>query len=160
MTNWMGADKQIYEPNFAMVPRFEFRVQLTHENAKMPTRGSSEAMGYDVYCTESQTIPPGKIGKFDLGFKAAFTPGYGCMVCDRSSLGKKDIVKRAGALDSDYRGHWIVLLKNDSDQPMLFSVGNRVAQLVFPFVGQTDPVQVDELPDSLRGVGGFGSTGR
>ncbi|MCA9071792.1 MAG: dUTP diphosphatase [Planctomycetaceae bacterium] len=143
------------------IPDFEFLVQLVDENAQMPTRGSEEAAGYDVYSIEQACLAPGELFMFDLGFKAAFTPGYGAMVCDRSSTGKRDIVKRAGLLDSDYRGHWILLLKNDDPEKYWHvSPGDRIAQIVFPWLGQTEPKQVDSLPDSLRGTGGFGSTGR
>lgn len=128
--------------------------------AKLPTRGSEFAAGYDVYSTIATTFNAGSLVKFPLGFAAAFTEGYGAFVWDRSGMGVKDVIRRAGLLDSDYRGEWAIVLKNDSNIDLTINVGDRIAQIVFQEVAQEDAEWVDKLPDSIRGTGGFGSTGR
>lgn len=133
-------------------------------NAKIPTRGSASAAGYDLYaCLDAPVvIEPGKTVKIGTGITAALPEGTFAACFARSGLASKQGLRPAncvGVVDSDYRGEYIVALYNDSDEPRTVSDGDRIAQLVvLPFLAVTF-LETDELPDTARGAGGFGSTG-
>lgn len=92
---------------------------------------------------------------------------YGAFIWDRSSYGAKGVraigfdvaTKFAGCIEGTYRGEWKVVLLNCSYKPLEVKVGNKVAQVVFQEVQLPVGEEVDELPESVRGTGGFGSTG-
>jgi len=133
-------------------------------NAKIPTRGSASAAGYDLYaCLDAPVvIEPGKTVKIGTGITAALPEGTFAACFARSGLASKQGLRPAncvGVVDSDYRGEYIVALYNDSDEPRTVSDGDRIAQLVvLPFLAVTF-LETDALPDTARGAGGFGSTG-
>lgn len=135
------------------------------EGARLPTRGSEHAAGYDLYaCTEHDvTIAPHDTAKIGTGLSLAVPEGYFGAVFARSGLASREGVRPAncvGVCDSDYRGEYIVALHNDSEKPYTVQSGDRIAQLVIlPYL----PVifeETEELPATERGAGGFGSTGR
>lgn len=133
-------------------------------NAKIPSRGSASAAGYDLYaCLDAPVvIEPGKTVKIGTGITAALPEGTFAACFARSGLASKQGLRPAncvGVVDSDYRGEYIVALYNDSDEPRTVSDGDRIAQLVvLPFLAVTF-LETDALPDTARGAGGFGSTG-
>ena len=134
-------------------------------NARIPTRGSDYAAGYDLYaCIDSPiTIAPHTTEKIGTGISCAIPDGYFGAVFARSGLASKQGLRPAncvGVCDSDYRGEYIVALHNDSDEERTVSSGDRIAQLVIiPFQSVEFNV-CDELPETVRGSGGFGSTGK
>ena len=134
-------------------------------NARIPTRGSDYAAGYDLYaCIDSPiTIAPHTTEKIGTGISCAIPDGYFGAVFARSGLASKQGLRPAncvGVCDSDYRGEYIVALHNDSDEERTISSGDRIAQLVIiPFQSVEFNV-CDELPETVRGSGGFGSTGK
>ena len=135
------------------------------ETALLPTRGSAFAAGYDLYaCLDAPAvIPPGETVKIGTGISAAIPEGWFGAVFARSGLSLKEGLRPAncvGVCDSDYRGEYIVALHNDSDQIRTITHGERIAQLVIlPFL-EAEFEFADELPDTARGAGGFGSTGK
>lgn len=135
------------------------------EDAVMPSRGSEYSAGYDLFACidEAVTIPAHETVKIGTGISAAVPEGYFGAVFARSGLASKNGLRPAncvGVCDSDYRGEYIVALHNDSDLPQTISRGDRIAQLVIlPFMNAEFEF-VDELQDTLRGAGGFGSTGK
>jgi len=144
------------------------KIEITklRETATLPTRGSEKAAGYDLYaCLEYETleIPPHTTAKIGTGLAIAVPDGYFGAVFARSGLAAKQGLRPAncvGVCDSDYRGEYIVALHNDSDIPQTVSNGDRIAQLVImPFLA-AEFVEVDELDETQRGAGGFGSTGK
>lgn len=147
---------------------FEVTFAPLTAKVKLPTRGSEHAAGFDVYAPYAGRIEPGGMLVIDAGFKMAFSEGWCVQVCSRSGLAVKNGVLShiaPGIIDSDYRGEVKIALRNTSDQPFTFEKDDRVCQLV-PVRTVGSDAQVTylgldaELPATIRGSGGFGSTGR
>jgi len=141
------------------------RVKKLHPNAKLPTYGSVEAAGADLYaCLEEPVIiQPGEIFWVPTGIALEVPKGCAGLVYARSSMGAKRGLapaNKVGVVDSDYRGEIRVVLLNHSKQPQVLEPGERVAQFVITPVLQPQYEEVEELTDTDRGVGGFGSTGK
>ena len=144
----------------------ELQVKKLRPEARLPTRGSAQAAGYDLYaCVEggSLTVPPHATVSVSTGLCIAIPDGYFGAVFARSGLAAREGLRPAncvGVCDSDYRGEYLVMLHNDTDRPRTIAHGDRIAQLVvLPYL----PVvfrEVAELSETERGAGGFGSTGR
>ena len=144
------------------------RVKKLKDNAILPTRGSAAAAGYDLYAAEGAFIPAGKTVMVGTGLAMEIPNGFWGGVYARSGLATKQGLRPAncvGVIDSDYRGEIMVALHNDSDSERIVQAGDRIAQLVLhPLVeilledGEAWEV-VDDLNNTDRGDGGFGSTG-
>lgn len=126
----------------------------------VPTRSTDGAAAYDLYATHDAVIEPGEQAEFPLEFSAAFPRGWAAQIWDRSSMGRRALHRMAGLIDADYRGEWIIILRNHGHSPKEIRLGDRIAQVVFVPVGLANPEIVYELPESVRAEGGFGSTGR
>ena len=143
----------------------KIKIKKLNENAKIPTRGSNYAAGYDLYaCTDRPiTISPHSTEKIHTGFAIEIPHGYFGAIFARSGLATKEGLRPAncvGVCDSDYRGEYIVAIHNDTDLPAVIEPNERIAQLVvMPFL-EVLFKEVDELSDTNRGTGGFGSTGK
>ncbi|MBE7009472.1 MAG: dUTP diphosphatase [Ruminococcaceae bacterium] len=143
----------------------QVQVKKLDERAVLPTRGSQYAAGYDLYaCLACEAeIPPHATVKIGTGLAFALPEGTFGAVFARSGLAAKEGLRPAncvGVCDSDYRGEYIVALHNDSDEPRTVRHGERIAQLVLLPYLPMDFEEVDALPETLRGAGGFGSTGK
>ena len=137
-----------------------FQVKLNYEDAQEPTRGSDEAAGYDLYSYENQTITPNKIKLIDTGISIRVPEGTYGRIAPRSSVSKKGILINAGVIDRDYRGPVKVMVHNLSNNDYVINKNDRIAQLILEQI-KTPPVElVEELDDTERGEGGFGSTGK
>lgn len=141
------------------------RVKKLHPAAKLPTYGSLEAAGADLYACleEAVTIEPGEIFWVPTGIALEVPKGCAGLVYARSSMGAKRGLapaNKVGVVDSDYRGEIKVVLLNHSKLPQILEPGERVAQFIITPVLQPCYEEVDELTDTDRGVGGFGSTGK
>ena len=140
-------------------------IKKLKDTAVIPTRGSSSAAGYDLYAclNEPVIIHPGETVKIGTGITAALPEGYFAACFARSGLAFKEGLRPAncvGVVDSDYRGEYIVALHNDSIEERTVTNGERIAQLVvMPYLSM-EFESVDELPETERGAGGFGSTGK
>ena len=141
-------------------------VKKLRENATLPTRGSAQAAGYDLYaCIEggSVTIAPHSTEKIGTGLAIAVPDGYFGAIFARSGLAAKQDLRPAncvGVADSDYRGEYIVALHNDTDEPRTVAAGERIAQLVVMPYLSVEFTEVADLDETERGAGGFGSTGK
>ena len=133
-----------------------------NENATLPTRGSKEAAGWDLYAAEDATINPGETVKISTGIAIALPENTFGAIFARSGLATKQGLapaNKVGVVDSDYRGPVIVALYNHSKEERTVNAGDRIAQLVvLPYV-PVDLTEVEELDDTERGDGGFGHTG-
>ena len=135
------------------------------DNAKVPTKGSTGAAGYDLYGNNTYTIeiPPHKTVQIDTGLAMCIPRGTFGAIFARSGIATKRGLRPANCvavIDEDYRGHIIVPLHNDSDELQYVEPGERIAQLVFLSYGNILKwEEVDELDDTDRGSGGFGSSG-
>ena len=141
------------------------RVKKLHPNAKLPAYGSDEAAGADLYACleETVTIQPGEIFWVPTGIALEVPKGCAGLVYARSSMGAKRGLapaNKVGVVDSDYRGEIRVVLLNHSKEPQILEPGERVAQFVITPVLQPRYIAVEELTDTGRGTGGFGSTGK
>lgn len=142
----------------------KIEVKKLFPEAKMPTYGSDFAAGADLYAAESESvsIAPGQTVLIHTGIAMRIPEGYGGFLYARSGLAtKKGLApaNKVGVIDSDYRGEIMVALFNQSSQTQCVEPGERIAQLVIaPFL-KASFFEVEELDETRRGEGGFGSTG-
>jgi dUTP pyrophosphatase len=144
----------------------EVRIRRLPGNSDLPLPSyqTREAVGMDLHAavTADVAIPPGEVAGIPCGFSMAVPPGYEAQVRPRSGLAAKNAVSLAnppGTIDPDYRGEVKVLLINHGRSPFVVTRGMRVAQMLVLPVPRVAWVEVDELPASERGAGGFGHTG-
>lgn len=141
------------------------KIKKLSKNAVIPTYGSEYSAGADLYaCLESEvTIGAGETYVVKTGIAMEIPTGYAGLIYARSGLATKRGLapaNKTGVVDSDYRGEIMVALYNHSKEEQSIAPGERVAQLVItPFL-TADFIEEDELSDTKRGSGGFGSTGR
>ena len=140
------------------------KVKKLKEGALLPTRGSDLAAGYDLYAclTESAAIAPGQTVPVGTGLAMELPAGWFAAIFARSGLAMKKGLRPAncvGVCDADYRGEYIVPLYNDSSEPRTVENGERIAQMVLLPCRTLEFELADELEDTARGEGGFGSTG-
>ena len=141
------------------------RIKKLHPNAVIPTYGSLEAAGADIYaCLDAAvTIPAGKTVFIPTGLAMEVPKGCAGLIYARSSMGSKRGLapaNKVGVIDSDYRGQVMVALHNHSQEDQVGNPGERVAQLIITPVFTPGFREVDDLSETDRGSGGFGSTGR
>lgn len=140
------------------------KIRKLNEKAVLPTYGSEYAAGADLYaCIDNTvTIAPGETVLIKTGLAAEIPTGYAGLIYARSGLASKKGLapaNKVGVIDSDYRGEIMVALHNHSKNPAIIESGERIAQLVVtPFL-RVDFIESEELSDTTRGTGGFGSTG-
>lgn len=142
----------------------EILIHKRNPRAKIPTRGSEYAAGYDLYACLDETveIPPHQTRMISTGLSLSLPVGWFGAVFARSGLASKQGLRPAncvGVCDCDYRGDYTVALHNDTDQPRYINDGDRIAQLVIMPYMDADFTETEHLPESQRGEGGFGSTG-
>ena len=144
----------------------ELKIKKLREGAHIPKRATNGSAGMDLYaCIEQPiTLEPGQLAIVPTGI-AIELPDSSCaaLLYARSGLGVKHgicLSNGVGVIDSDYRGEVCAGLCNVSDKPYVIEPNERVAQMVIAPVFTPDIVEADELSDTQRGAGGFGSTGR
>lgn len=141
------------------------RVKKLKETAMLPTYGSADAAGADLYaCLEDAvTIEPGKTAFIPTGLAMEIPRGCAGLIYARSGLAcKQDLApaNKVGVVDSDYRGEFMVALHNHGSEPRVVCHGDRVAQLVITPVFTPGFTETDDLSGTQRAAGGFGSTGK
>jgi len=132
------------------------------EGLPVPAYATAHAAGMDVVSAEEITLNPGDRHPVATGFALAIPEGYEIQVRPRSGLALKHgitLPNAPGTIDADYRGELKVLLINHGADPFPIKRGDRIAQLVVAPVQLASFVEVDMLDDTVRGMGGFGSTG-
>lgn len=144
--------------------KFEMNVKKLNGNAIVPTYGSEFAAGADLYACEGGevTIGVGETRLIHTGIAMEIPEGLVGLVYARSGLASKRGLapaNKVGVIDSDYRGEIMVALHNHGTVPQTIADGERIAQIVFTPYHTAEFNVVDELSDTVRGVGGFGSTG-
>ncbi|WP_420381366.1 dUTP diphosphatase [Novosphingobium sp.] len=129
----------------------------------LPDYATHGAAGMDVVAAEDAAIAPGMRHAVATGLALAIPPGFEIQVRPRSGLALKHgitVPNTPGTIDSDYRGELKVILINLGDTTFVVQRGDRIAQLVLAPVTRASWLEVDELDDTVRGIGGFGSTGQ
>ncbi len=140
------------------------KIKKLNENAVIPTYGTEYSAGADLYaCTDEDiTINPGETKLIKTGIALEIPVGYAGFIYARSGLASKKGLapaNKVGVIDADYRGEIMVALYNQSNEPQVIAAKERIAQLVIaPFL-KVEFEEVDELTITVRGDGGFGSTG-
>ena len=145
----------------------QIQVKKLRESARLPHRGSAFAAGYDLYAAPEDGKPieiaPHTTAMVGTGLAVAIPEGYFGGVFARSGLASRQGLRPAncvGVIDADYRGECTVALHNDTDEKRTIQPGDRIAQLVIlPFLA-AEFDEADTLPETERGAGGFGSTGK
>ncbi len=143
----------------------EVKIKKLNPNAKIPTYGTDFSAGADLY-NSSETdiiVNPHETVMIHLGFAIEIPTGYMGLVFARSGLAMKRGLapaNKVGVVDSDYRGECMVAIHNHSEIPATIEAGERIAQLVIVPYLKAEFCEAEELSDTVRGEGGFGSTGR
>lgn len=137
------------------------KVPFTKVNpsAIAPVYGSQEAAAFDVFSVEAVTILPQQTICIHTGISVAISDNHCLQVWDRSSMGAKGIHRFAGLIDSDYRGEIKIVLYNSTPTNYAVKVGDKIAQLAVVPCLRAVFFEMDALPATARGSGGFGSTG-
>ena len=143
----------------------DIRIKKLRDTSKIPTRGSNDAAGYDLYADIQSPvrIDPGSVMKIGTGISTQLPPHMAALIFPRSGLSTKKGLRLAncvGLVDPDYRGEYIVALYNDSAAPQIVMPGERIAQVVFSPFYEINFIETDELNGTERGEGGFGASGQ
>jgi dUTP pyrophosphatase len=138
------------------------KVKRLFPTAVLPTvahRGQD--LGYDLYASEAITIPANGMAKVKTGIAIEFTSGHGALLRDRSSMASRGLAVTAGVIDAGYRGEIQVIMHNLGASDVAIAAGDKIVQMI-PVRPETHfPVEeVEDLSETKRGAGGFGSTGK
>lgn len=142
----------------------DLKIKRLSDTATLPTYGSERAACMDLYADLGKypeiSVSPHSVRKIGTGF--AFQPptGYMLQILQRSGMASKGIYPVGGIVDEDYRGEVVVALHNGSDKPYIVHHGDRIAQMAVRAYAQANLIKVDELDNTDRANGGFGSTGK
>ncbi|KAI0034102.1 dUTPase-like protein [Vararia minispora EC-137] len=146
--------------NSVIPPTSSLLIKRLSAKARLPTRGSALAAGYDLYSAEEKIVPARGKALVDTQISIAVPTGTYGRVAPRSGLASKFMIDAgAGVIDADYRGVVYVLLFNLSDKDFFIKEGDRIAQLIIEKIETPEVLEVDDLDSTARGAGGFGSTG-
>jgi dUTP pyrophosphatase len=139
-------------------------VIVKNDGAQLPTYGSDQAGGADIYCPETIILQPHETRKINVRISLSMPaePPMVGKLFDRSSMASKGLRVLAGVIDQDYQGELIIVMENTSDTVIALSQGERIAQLVFMLIVRPTFVEVPTFtrPPTERGEKGFGSTGK
>lgn len=144
--------------------QYDVRIKKLRENATVPTYGSEFAAGADLYAAieEAVTIEANETKLIPTGLAMEIPTGYAGLVYARSGLASKRGLapaNKVGVIDSDYRGEVMVALHNHGSKAQTIEMGERIAQMVIAPYVTANFILSDSLDDTVRGEGGFGSTG-
>ncbi|MFZ2523567.1 MAG: dUTP diphosphatase [Minisyncoccia bacterium] len=139
----------------------KIKIKKLDPDAIIPSYAHMGDAGMDVYANETIVINPGESVKVKTGIAMEIPDGYVGLMWDRSGMSTKNKIKSlGGVIDSGYRGESLVGLINLSDVPYTIEKGHKIIQMLIQKVERVDVVEADELTDTTRGEGGFGSTGK
>ncbi len=139
------------------------RVVRTDPALPLPSYAHDGDAGLDLHAAEDLVLGPGERAAVPTGLRVAVPDGWVGLVHPRSGLARRHgltVANAPGTVDAGYRGDLVVLLVNLGDEPVPIGRGDRIAQLLLQRVGRATVVEVDDLDDTVRGAGGFGSSGR
>lgn len=141
-------------------------VKLLRETSKLPTKAHSTDACFDIYADlageDWVAVFPDEQIKIKAGFSTEIPQGYFCSVFARSGLGINKGLRPSncvGIIDSDYRGEWVIAIRNDGDERQIIRQGDRIAQFAIQKVYDCTLTEVSDLTDTERGEGGLGSSG-
>ncbi len=140
----------------------KIKIQKIHPNALIPKYQTEGSSGFDLHAVENATIKPHSVGLVRIGICLSLEVGYELQVRTRSGLALNHqvmVLNSPGTVDNDYRGEIKVILANLSDKDFAIQVGDRIAQGVVQKTYKAEFIECKQLDETLRGSGGFGSTG-
>lgn len=145
-----------------MVNRLDIKVKLLSPGARVPAKAHPGDAGWDIYASEAAEVGPGETRIIKTGIALEIPEGWYGQIKSRSGLGAKGLIVTAGVVDSGYRGEVGVVVVNGNKGPagsFSFKPGDKIAQMIFLPVPHVEINITEELGGSVRGQGGFGSTG-
>ncbi len=138
----------------------EIKVKRLDSSVKMPRYGHPGDAGMDLFSAADMVLAPGEVLPVPTGIKASIPPGYVGLIWDKSGISLSGIHRLAGVVDSGYRGEIKVVMINLGGLDYVITRGMKIAQLLIQPVLQAAISEVEDLEETERGEGGFGSTGR
>lgn len=139
----------------------KLKIKKLKEGAKLPSYAHRGDAGFDLYIPEDLTIQPGERLSIPLGLAIEIPEGHTGLLLDKSGLSHKHGLKSfGGVIDAGYRGEFHVGIMNLSDKAYSFSKGDKIIQMLIMPVVHADIIESDELSESERGTGAFGSSGK
>lgn len=139
----------------------KIKFKILDSKAILPQYANPGDAGMDLFCLEDYVLPPGERYAFKTGIAAEIPTGYFIRFAPKSGLAlKSGIDVMAGIVDEGYRGEWVVVLINLGNEPKEFKARDKIAQAILSPYSQAEVVTVEELSETQRGSGGFGSTGK
>ena len=140
----------------------KLRVKRISAGAKLPVYGHPGDAGMDLFAAEEVVLGAGEVKAVPTGVKMAIPGGYVGLIWDKSGISLQGVHRLAGVVDAGYRGEVKVVMVNLGKKPYVFKRGQKVAQMLIQPVQAVEVVDVgeDELDETSRGEGGFGSTGK
>lgn len=135
------------------------KLEKLHDGAILPARAHPTDSGLDLFSIETQYLHIGQIKKIHTGWKMSVSEGYEIQIRPKSGLSLKGFDVQFGTVDSSFRGEVCVILKNNTNAPIIVKCGQKIAQMVICPVLLWEPEIVDSLDNTDRGNNGFGSTG-
>lgn len=137
----------------------QLKIKKLNPKAKLPTRAHSTDCGADIFCLEGAILNPGEGKLFKTGIAGEFPVGFVGMICDRSSMAKRGLKVAGGIVDPGFTGELGVVLRNITSAQLTITEGDKIAQLLMIPVATPEIIEVAELPNSERGIKGWGSSG-
>jgi len=138
----------------------QIQIKKLHPDAKLPSYAHATDAGMDMYTAEDFVIEPGEFRQVHTGVAIVFPAGYVGLIWDKSSVSHvRNLKSMGGVFDADYRGEYILGFVNVGKQAQEFKVGDKIAQLLIQKVEHPEISEVEELDETARGEGRFGSTG-
>jgi len=135
-------------------------IKKLHPDAKLPSYAHVSDAGMDFFTLEEVTILPGERVAIKTGIAMAIPDGFVGLFWDKSGVAVKRGLKTiAGVIDAGYRGEVLIGLHNLGHEPQVFKAGEKIAQMLIQAVEHPELIEVDDLDETARGKGGFGSTG-
>jgi len=138
----------------------ELKVKKIHRDAKLPVYQHKGDAGMDVFSCVDCVLDVGETKPVPSGIKLAVPEGFVGLIWDKSGISLKGVHRLAGVVDSGYRGEVRVVMANLGKEPFIIEKGMKIAQLLSQSVETVDVIETEELEDTSRGEGGFGSTGK
>lgn len=138
------------------------KIKRLDPNAEMPQKATQESAGFDLHSIEDFALEPGEHRSVRTGLAFEIPSGYAMLIYPRSGMAKNHgitLSNAVGVVDADYRGEVMILLYNAGAQRVSYQAGDRVAQAIIHKLPDIELVECEELSETERGMGGFGSTG-
>ena len=138
----------------------ELKVKKVQMDAKLPQYGHTGDAGLDLFSSVDFVLERGQVEAIPSGIKVAIPEGFVGLIWDKSGVSLKGVHRLAGVIDSGYRGEVKVVMINLSDKPFAIDKGMKIAQILVQPITMVNIVETEDLEDTSRGEGGFGSTGK